>query len=182
MVCIHIWRRNMTRINTLRLWRFQRVYQNPHLVVRYSHCPPEGAVYHVPILAGWSHQRHQSQTFSSVPLSSKDPFQEALIIKPFRYCALRLSLCFTVFYTLWFRYHITSALTRLSLYLSVTTIFYRHYISCPSQGNGQLHCTSWKNRCSHIKQFKIEIWGAALTKRDMVLDVPVCNSVLADAS
>lgn len=112
----------------------------------------------------------------------KDPFQEALIIKPFRYCALRLSLCFTVFYTLWFRHHITSALTRLSLFLSVTIFFYRHYISCPSQGNVQLHCTNWKNRCSHIKQFKIEIWGAVLTKRDMVLDVPVCNSVLADAS
>lgn len=149
-----------------------------------SYRPPEGAVHHVLFLT--------SGTKSDfVPLSFKDPGQEALIIKPLIDYVFSTTIplfCCTLQPLISIPDNINIK-TTISL-LNCNYILLRHYISCPSRGNGQFHCKSSKNQCCHIKQFKIAIRVAViqkgksfeLTKPDTVLDVPVCNSVLAEAS
>lgn len=147
MVCIHVWRCNMTRINTWRLWcfkEFKTIYTSISGELQSSSTRGRR------LSCSNFDWRVSSAAPKSdfVPLSSKDPGQEALIIKPLLYYVFSttISLFRCTLYPLISTSN-NSTLGLLSLYLTVYSILL-HYISCPSRGNGQFHCKSSKNQTS----------------------------------
>lgn len=84
MVCIHVWRCNMTRINTLRLWCFKEfITISTSISGELQSSSTRGRRLSCSNFDWRVSSAAPKSDF--VPLSSKDPGQEALIIKPLLY-------------------------------------------------------------------------------------------------